>query len=401
MSKLHYWTKSLILIGIILIFVTIGFWLTDWDVSFSEQFYCRASKEWCTLESHPIWTWMYQYIPAMAVGLGGFFLLLISFSFWNSTTKIFRKYGIIFILTMIIGPGIIVNAVLKDHWGRPRPREITHFGGSKEFMHPWQYSKQNGESFPSGHTSMGFMFGIPFLFFRRNNKVVAYTVLVGGVLVGLLMGYARIKAGGHFLSDTIWAGGIVWMTAIALSWIFKLDDPLEDYKDMDPVEKVASKWLRMGLPSLAIFILLATPYISNKEHQLSENTIKQIVIEGDVDLKIVPADSTNLSSEVFAFGLPSSKIIRKYTVSNDTLYLVTEKHGFYTKVQNQSTLQLPLNEIEGIQVIGAHTDVSLSIPDWMHVKKPISKKVQDFRDVLSKKDSITLQLSDDAAVEIY
>jgi hypothetical protein len=39
-------------------------------------------------------------------------------------------------VTLALGPGIVTNLIFKDHWGRPRPIDVTEFGGSDRFM-PW------------------------------------------------------------------------------------------------------------------------------------------------------------------------------------------------------------------------------------------------------------------------
>jgi lipid A 4'-phosphatase len=36
-------------------------------------------------------------------------------------------------LVLIIGPGLLANSTLKDNWGRPRPIQITEFGGPGAF----------------------------------------------------------------------------------------------------------------------------------------------------------------------------------------------------------------------------------------------------------------------------
>src|SRR5215472_17500693 len=43
---------------------------------------------------------------------------------------------IFLILTIAIGPGLIVNLGLKDHWGRPRPYQTEDFNGQSPFQ-PW------------------------------------------------------------------------------------------------------------------------------------------------------------------------------------------------------------------------------------------------------------------------
>ncbi len=41
--------------------------------------------------------------------------------------------------------------------------------------------------------------------------------LAGGVAFGIAMSYARIVQGAHFLNDTLWAFGMVWLVAVILA----------------------------------------------------------------------------------------------------------------------------------------------------------------------------------------
>ena len=47
--------------------------------------------------------------------------------------------------------------------------------------------------------------------------------MAGGLFFGVLMSIARITQGGHFLSDTLWAWGMVHLLAVALYYLLKLD----------------------------------------------------------------------------------------------------------------------------------------------------------------------------------
>jgi lipid A 4'-phosphatase len=44
-----------------------------------------------------------------------------------------RNALIFLVAALAIGPGIVVNTVLKDHWGRARPYQIEEFGGARQF----------------------------------------------------------------------------------------------------------------------------------------------------------------------------------------------------------------------------------------------------------------------------
>lgn len=63
----------------------------------------------------------------------------------------------------------------------------------------------------------------PFFIYRRKKPVIARIWLIGGLFFGMLMSIARLTQGGHFLSDTLWAWGIVHLTAVALYYLLKLD----------------------------------------------------------------------------------------------------------------------------------------------------------------------------------
>jgi membrane-associated PAP2 superfamily phosphatase len=48
-----------------------------------------------------------------------------------------KAEAVLFLIgTLAVGPGLITNTFLKDHWGRARPIDVTEFGGTSRFT-PW------------------------------------------------------------------------------------------------------------------------------------------------------------------------------------------------------------------------------------------------------------------------
>ena len=47
-----------------------------------------------------------------------------------------RKQWLFLAICLSMGPGILANVVLKDHWGRARPKQVVEFGGAKTFTPP-------------------------------------------------------------------------------------------------------------------------------------------------------------------------------------------------------------------------------------------------------------------------
>jgi lipid A 4'-phosphatase len=122
-------------------------------------------------------------------------------------------------LCLIVGPLVVANIGLKDHWGRARPRDVVEFAGEKAFTAPFPPSRQceYNCSFVSGEASSIFivLFAAAFLFRSRSRNFVAAGIVLGGIA-----GLTRMAQGGHFLSDVIFAGVLMAATAGSVQLLF-------------------------------------------------------------------------------------------------------------------------------------------------------------------------------------
>ena len=205
----------------ILVLVTVLIAWSGVDLKLSAQF-CIGGK-WPVGDLQP-WQALYKLdrIPALIVGVSGLGATILGVLYQKRRHWI--RPGLFLVILLAVGPGLVVNSVFKEYWGRPRPREVTQFGGKKEFLHPWQKGVAHaGRSFPSGHSSAAFYLTAPYFVYRRRNARVARLWLLGGLSFGLLMSLARITQGGHFLSDNLWAWGMVHLIAVALYYVMGLD----------------------------------------------------------------------------------------------------------------------------------------------------------------------------------
>ncbi len=125
---------------------------------------------------------------------------------------------IVFLLfCLAIGPGLFVNAVFKEHWGRARPFQVTEFGGNRRFTAAFVVSDQckTNCSFVSGDASLGY-FGLAFFFIARRRRAL---IAGGGILAGSLFGLVRMAQGAHFLSDVIFSGVFTFLAAWLLYFL--------------------------------------------------------------------------------------------------------------------------------------------------------------------------------------
>ena len=104
------------------------------------------------------------------------------------------------LLVLILGAGLIVNVVFKDHFGRARPRDIEEFGGSKRFTPAFVISSEcdTNCSFSSGEGAAGFFSMALALALSRRRAI-----FLAAVGMGSLVSLSRIAAGAHFFSDTV------------------------------------------------------------------------------------------------------------------------------------------------------------------------------------------------------
>lgn len=118
--------------------------------------------------------------------------------------------------TLAVGPGLLVNAVLKGLWGRPRPVMVDAFGGSDPYVAVWRitdYCASNC-SFVAGEASSAIWLTALALVVPRQWRLP--TAIVTGVYAGLIS-LNRIAFGGHFLSDVLLSWGLT-LLVIAIGY---------------------------------------------------------------------------------------------------------------------------------------------------------------------------------------
>lgn len=190
------------------------FWFSNLDLSVAQWAYQAAEPHWPGQSTQP-WALLYHYGELLAGITGLLGLLAFLISFYDPKRRNWRGPGLYLFLLLLIGPGLLVNVLLKGLVGRPRPSEISPFGGAWNFIRPFKLGVPGrGLSFPSGHASSAFYF-FGFFFILKGQK--RWWALLATFAFGCLMGLARILQGGHFLSDILFCGAMLFTLAACLS----------------------------------------------------------------------------------------------------------------------------------------------------------------------------------------
>jgi len=164
---------------------------------------------------------VFYYLPTV-IFVGAILLYLgRRFSVWKGRAPSLRTLGFLTV-SILLGPLLLVNVGLKEHSHRPRPIQVTEFGG------PWQYrpfDRFDGAcirncSFVSGEGSASFWAVAPALEvpMPATPYAVAAAFAFGGA-TGLL----RMSFGGHFLSDVVFAALFTLAVVFAVYlWFYRV-----------------------------------------------------------------------------------------------------------------------------------------------------------------------------------
>ncbi|MDR2639254.1 MAG: phosphatase PAP2 family protein, partial [Helicobacteraceae bacterium] len=184
----RFLTLSALLALFLILFSFIDIWISSF-------FY--AGGEWY-LSGDPFLRFLYDYAPYITAffvfccaAIGGAALI------WRAKLRFFyaRRYLLLFlILSYALGPGLVVNAIFKDGFGRARPSQIVDFGGDKRFTPPLVIAGECDKncSFSSGHATVGFYFVSLALVLSGG---VSKAVFAFSVCYGALIGFARVAQG--------------------------------------------------------------------------------------------------------------------------------------------------------------------------------------------------------------
>lgn len=145
------------------------------------------------------WVAFTTFLATIGVFIAGFL-----FTPW----KRWQKGALILMVSYVVGAGFITHVIFKDHWGRPRPKQVTEFGGKQAFRPYYSpnffHQPEHSKSFPCGHCATGFYFiALSVAAIRWKSNFLFWLGIALAAVLGGLLSYARIVQGGHFFSDTL------------------------------------------------------------------------------------------------------------------------------------------------------------------------------------------------------
>jgi lipid A 4'-phosphatase len=344
--------------------VTVLFAVTPLDIAAARVFYRPGALDHWPLAKELPWSVLYRLAPwiTAALVLSGLAALAVGIARGHGD---WRRQGIFLLLSVVAGPGLLVNTVFKDHWGRPRPRDVVEFGGPLRYRPAPLPGGEGGASFPCGHCSVGFLFAAGWWVWKRRRPALAWGSLALGLAAGFALGLGRMAAGGHFLSDVIWSALLALGVAHVLYHYVLRIPAYELLAAGAEAPSRAQRWIVAGaaLGGLAVLAaLFAAPHGTELAAKIplsiSPRVFEVTARRANVEIVIVdaPADRVEIDGELHGFGLPGSRLeARSGLVLKPvpTLRYRIEQHGWFTDLDGIVRARVPAG---GLQRIAVHLD---------------------------------------------
>ncbi|MEZ7812149.1 MAG: phosphatase PAP2 family protein [Paracoccaceae bacterium] len=218
-----WWLKVVLFLGCA-VAVIFGLW-PEVDLTLSRLFYRPGAgfwvDDWTLVESMRMALWRLSIVMALAAF--GVTLFGRSEGWLGAPKRVWTYVAALYLM----GPGLLVDRILKQYWGRARPSTVSDFGGTAEFTPFYRISDQcpSNCSFVSGEGAGAMTFAIALMvllpFWR--NTLSHGECRLAQVLSGLVLALTalqRVAAGGHFVSDVLAAYILMAGMAFGLQKLF-------------------------------------------------------------------------------------------------------------------------------------------------------------------------------------
>ena len=332
-------------------------------------FFYRAdgTERWPLGERMP-WSLLYRMAPWITASLvlGG--LGVLAAGYWRRHGALRRQASFV-LLVLVAGPGLLVNGVFKDHWERPRPRDVIEFGGAAHYT-PAPLPGEGGKSFPCGHCSVGFLYGLGWWIWSATRPFLAAASLGLGLAVGIALGIGRMAAGGHFLSDIVGSALIPFFLAHAL-YHYVLPHPSRLWR-LAPLGAVIGA---AGILAALFVTAHGTPIAADiplARYGEAPRVFELAAPTANVDIVVLDErePSVSIAGELHGFGLPTSRLGTSQTfvhAPSPMLRYAIEQSGWFTDLDAAVSVHLPRGRFERLVVRLGRGNVTVKDATAAHV----------------------------------
>ena len=231
LDRAGFWSLVLLTFSVFLLLV---FRSTDqMDIRFSELFFtqvdCKEGEAGrrCggfLTKDEPFWQSVREAghnLPLILMAATS--LHLIWLLMFNRNKKVAQLYPpLIALIVGLAGPLLLVNLVLKELWGRPRPFQTSYFAGEHPYVPPGNISSycESNCSFVSGEAAAAFWM-LALTFYLKGRMRIWFVALV--FPLASFISVLRISFGRHYISDVVMAAMLILFLIALSTWFLQSD----------------------------------------------------------------------------------------------------------------------------------------------------------------------------------
>jgi membrane-associated PAP2 superfamily phosphatase len=326
------------------------------DPAVSRFFYRPATPSGPWQEAAPFpWGFLAGLTTWVALGLA---LTGIGLAIGAWASRRSMRAALVVLLGLALGPGLLVNVILKDHCHRPRPRQTLGLGGDFTYVAPLHIGPV-GKSFPCGHSAVGFACIALAGVVEARRRGARAAIVAGSLLLGALLGLGRIATGAHFASDVFWSGilacGTVMLVDAALA-----RRPVRRTAPSVPATRVA--WLvggsLLGVAAMGSALLCYPFRHDASPHALAvpagpAATLEARVEVGHARVILVPPGESTLTVESHhdGFGVPWGRIDESIRQEGETARYRLAPRGWFADLEGTTILRVAATSVARVSIV--------------------------------------------------
>ncbi|HVG51378.1 MAG TPA: phosphatase PAP2 family protein [Xanthobacteraceae bacterium] len=188
------------------------------DLAFSAVFF-DAARQFSGARDHYVAALRDHGFISLAVCIACVGLGVAKLLPWKTPFAIQPRISAFLVTAYVLGPGILTNAILKQHWGRPRPGAVLEFGGALPYVDWWDTAGSclRNCSFTSGEAAAAAWLLGPAMFVPPPWRALAIGAAAAFFVFTSML---RVAMGAHFLADVVIGGLGSLLLLLALRPIF-------------------------------------------------------------------------------------------------------------------------------------------------------------------------------------